>query len=203
MRVPRGPRWAHYHAAEKKVADIGHTNYGASTTAVFTLLNGIAVGDDITNRDGRRVHLKSLFIRGFVGPEDSNTTFQLARLLVVYDKQANGGTPVTTDVLNTATATAPMNLNNRERFKVILDRQYVMGHYDVASAAPAAPIAASPTCHSVYLWKPLREDTIYNTTTGVISAIATGSLWMITIGSSVAGQGSIFQLSIRLRFVDE
>jgi len=184
---------------ERKVIDVDPATYGANTTGTVTLLNGVATGTDFTDRIGRKIIMKSLYIRGVCKPEDDNIANTLARVLIVYDMQSNGAAPVVTDVLKSATSASQLNMNNRDRFKVLMDKQYAVGKVlDTATQA----FAGSPTIHQLKKYKRLNLEVLFNGTTNVIGSIATGSVYMITIGNQAAGLGAEFLVSTRIRFID-
>lgn len=99
-----------------------------TTTGVFTLLNGIAVGDTDILRDGNDMNATSIQWKyRVVGDVDSLNGFNI-RHMIFWDQQANGAAPGLTDVLDTAVVTsaviAPYNRNNQKRFKIIEDKLF-------------------------------------------------------------------------------
>lgn len=194
-----GPNLGRPNAQEYKTIDLDSTTKVADTTGTVTLLNGVATGDDFTDRDGRRITMTSLYIQGMVTAVDNVTGASLARLIVVYDKQANGAAPAITDVLKAADSYAQINLNNRSRFQIIADKRYALGPMsDTATQA----FAGSPSVMPVKIYRKLNLETQYSGTGATIASIATGSLYMLTIGNQGAGGGSNFALSARVRFVE-
>jgi len=185
---------------ERKVIDVDPASYNANTTGVLTLLNGVATGTDFTNRIGRKIRLKSIYIRGYCQPEDQTTGNNLARMIVVYDMQSNGAAPTVTDILKSATSVAQLNLDNRDRFKVLIDKQLAMGQFDSTTAG--ATNAAAPTIHQIKKYKKLNLEVLFNGTAATVGSIATGSIYMLTIGAVASGVGSTFTVSSRIRFED-
>lgn len=90
-----------------------------------TLLNGIAAGDDVNQRDGRRIALHSIQLKGQIYNDDDVKCS--ARVVVVYDRQSNS-TALTPGVYfsNTANYASFSNLNNQGRFITLFDQQYAM-----------------------------------------------------------------------------
>lgn len=183
---------------EKKTVDVAPNSYVADTTGTVTLLNGIATGTDFTDRIGRKIILKSIFVRGLVGPVDTSTGTNCARILIVYDMQANGSAPAVTDILKTADSRDQINLNNRDRFKILFDKQWTLGPFDGVTLG----YIGAPSVANVKLYRRLNLETLFNGTTAAIGSIATGSIYMVTIGNQAAANGSSFQVSTRIRFVD-
>lgn len=187
---------------ELKVNDIASGVYAGDTAGTVTLLNGIAQGDDFNNRTGRKITMKSIYIRGFVAPADDSSGPNLARLIVFYDSQSNGTTPTITQVLTASSSVSHLNLDNRDRFKILHDSQYVQGHIDNTATQS---FAQSPGPHpiKVYIRIPKAyQNTTYNNTGATAGVVATGGLWMLTIGYNVTSLDSNFIVSTRLRFLD-
>lgn len=182
---------------EKKVVDTAPSSYVCDTTGSVTLLNGVATGTDFTDRIGRKIMLKSVYVRGRIAPVDGGTSNSLARVMIVYDMQANGAAPAITDILKTATSQDQLNMNNRDRFRVIMDKQFPVGGVDTTVG-----YAQAPCIFQVKKFKRLNLETLYSGTTNAIASIATGALFMVTIGDVAAGSGATFNGSVRVRFMD-
>lgn len=177
------------HGQEKKQVSTGLT-VGGDTTGSITLLNGIATGDDDTNRDGRKVTCKSVLIRGQVSV-GATPTSAAYRCLIVYDKQANGATPAITDILGNVNMTGMNNLNNRERFVIVSD---YTGSVE----------ATQKTIEPLKIYRKLNMETIYQSTGATITSIATGSLFFVTMGNLAAGATApLITVNTRVRFVEK
>lgn len=86
------------------------------------LLNPIGAGDDINQRDGRRVLLHSIQLRGFVYASGNPSQPVVGRLVVVYDRQSNAALPSSATFFNnTAVFSSLNNVNNQGRFLTIFD----------------------------------------------------------------------------------
>ena len=109
---------------EKKVVETASASYACDTTGSVTLVNGMAQGSDFTNRIGRKYTNVAVQLEGYLGPQDSNVGTTKCRIMLIYDAQPNGALPAITDVLTASTSNAFMNLNNRDRFKVLCDENY-------------------------------------------------------------------------------
>lgn len=185
---------------ERKVIDLAEATYACDTTGSVTLLDGVATGTDYTDRIGRKIMLKSVQVRGVIGPQDQTVVDHLARVMVVYDKQPTGAAPALATILNAATATSFMNLSSRDRFVVIFDQIVPVA---VVSNVATQSLAGSPTTHLVNQYKSLNHEVIFGTTGGTIAGIQSGALWLVTCGSQAATGGSNAVLSCRVRFLDQ
>lgn len=197
-------------ATERKVKDITPTQYTANTTGSFTLLNGIQLGSDYNNRIGRKVVFKSVYIRGYganqpqIAPAVALTGSQLYRMIVFVDMQPNGATPALTDILQSATSLSQLNLNNRDRFRVLRDRTFAVGPWLLSTTATQSYAATANAVFKFEEFIRLNVETIYNAgNAGTIGDINSGALYMLWVGSAASGatDGTITS-SIRLRFID-
>jgi len=182
---------------EAKVIDLDPAQYNTDTTGTITLLNGCATGSDYTDRIGRKIIVKSIYVRGIFRMEGTNISPTLCRIIIVYDMQTNGAAPAITDILKSANSQAQLNMNNRDRFKILMDKQIALGGQDVAAGG-----YGSPTTLSIKKYKKCRLETVYSGTLSTVGSISTGALWMISIGDRAAGSAAEFSGSVRTRFID-
>lgn len=199
----------------------GYILFPFNTTPNITVLNNITIGSSMWNRQGRKVTMKSLRIRGAIAATTNGAAGvnpQFCRLIVVYDKQTNGAVPVYGDVFRDQLSSAAdvnatiflsgINLNNRDRFEVIIDDQWCLA--STATGGAPAIVESGMTDGNVYghkdYYRPLnnREEHFKaDSSPGVIGDIATGSLILITVGSVASGSdGWGYYLGCRLRFSD-
>ena len=82
----------------------------------ITVLNDVAQGTTAITRLKRKILMKSVLVQGTL----TNSSGQ-GRILIVYDRQANGAAPAATDVLTSNTIMAIQNLDNRDRFIILAD----------------------------------------------------------------------------------
>jgi len=119
------------------------------TNANSVLLNGLQAGTGSFNRIGRKVHLKTLRLKGCVefastpsavGAESSN----FLRMVVVWDQQPSGGTIPTWDTVfgitdqngnESSTILSPLRYDNMDRFKVLKDKVI---DYQVQPSSPVS-----------------------------------------------------------------
>lgn len=192
---------------EQKFIDVNTLSsanlFDASTTGLVTLLNGVPVGDDFTDRTGRKILMKSLSIKSFVSPQGATSVDQLARILIVYDKQTNGATPAIGDILRISApgtfGTDHKNLNNRDRFVILCDQTFEIGYSDTTATVA---VAHSPTIQKFNKYIKLDLPVTFGNTTAGIASITTGGLFMVTCGTAATGGASDFNLGARVMFTD-
>lgn len=178
--------------------DTALASYALDSTGSVTLLNGVATGTDFTNRIGRKVCWKSVLIQGFTQPQDTTVGETLGRIMLVYDTQPNGALPAITDVLLNNDPTSPMQLNNRDRFKIIWDKRVVNGVYNTTATMAVGDM----TIREVRKYKKVNLDTIFDGITAAIADVQSGSIFLLTIGNNAAANGYNLRCTIRCRFVD-
>lgn len=184
---------------ELKTVDVDQSAYQADTTGTVTLLNGIATGTDFTNRIGRKVLLKSIYIKGWLSNTDTTTANTMCRLAIVYDSQSNAAAPAITDVFKSINGTTHLNLDNRDRFRILYDKHYALASVD--NTATQA-IAGSPTIFPVKLYRKLNLEEQFSGIAATIGSISTGAIYMMTFSSATPTNGGAFTVSTRIRFQD-
>lgn len=184
---------------EKKVVDTAAGTYVCDTTGTVTAINLSAQGTDFTNRIGRKTTNVAVQLEGQIQPIDFGTTSCKCRVMLIYDAQPNGALPAITDILTASTSQAFMNLNNRDRFKVLSEHNVTIG--GISNTATQS-YSIAPGVSNVSIYKRCNLDTIWTGTTAAIGSIGTGSLLLVTIGDAAANNGGVFYGAARVRFVD-
>jgi len=193
-----GPRYA----GELKAIDITGEGICVSGSTSVDLLNAVATGTDFTDRVGRKIMMKSIFIRGWLKGQDisnGSPLGNLCRLILVYDRQSNGAAPSMDAILKTTEAQSQLKLDNRDRFTVLVDKAIALG--TITNVATQA-VAGSPTCRAIKIYKRLNLEVQFSGTTAAIGSIATGALYLISVGSQTTSDGHSFVYTSRIRFVD-
>lgn len=211
-RVPMATRGWTPNSVERKVFDVNPTVYQLNTTPnIFSICNPTQ-GSDMSNRIGRKINLKSVYIRATIATEPSMTAgavgatpAQAARLILLVDMQPNGALPNIADILVTSTITSHLNLNSRDRFRILWDKFLTFDPYIVNATASTAVATASRQIQAVKKFKLLNFEQTYNSSsTGSISDIATGSLVMVLLGSQATGSLDLnCTMSTRVRYTDQ
>lgn len=185
------------YIVDQKISDaIASTSFNVTTTGDFELLNGLASGSDYNQRVGRRIEMDYLELKGdfFYASTTLAHPADMIRFLIVYDKQPNGAAPAVTDVLNGANADAFDNINNLGRFEILKDIVWTL---------PQVPASTtSPVYFPRIKWKvPIKRSTQYSGTGATIASIASGSLYLLMMGSQASGSNNtVFEGSARLFF---
>lgn len=183
---------------ELKYIDLAETGSLMVAAGTVTLLNGIAVGDDNTTRDGRQATMKSVHIRGYAYP-DSSTTPQpasLVRAMIVWDNAPNGAAPAVTDIYG-GSFLFPV-INNAERFTILRDEILPLGR-DTNAVTQA--VAGAPSIAEWDLYVPLDSVTQYNGTGATIASIQNGALYLVCQGRTGCSYAGTF--AGRVRFSDD
>lgn len=182
------------------------------TTGSVNCVNLIAPGTTFYQRIGRRVELKSLHLYGYI--QDTAvvaTAADYGRILVIYDRQTNGVLPtMSTMLLNYdqlgATSTnylSGLNPDQRERFLILAD---IRLHLPASSATGMSGASDGATTsfniNRFINLKGLSTQFKSDSATAVIGDIATGGLYIVTIGAYGAPDRYVANLNARLRYQD-
>lgn len=196
---------------ELKCIDTPYSGQFFTLAGTFSLLNPIVVGSEIYQRNGRKVYMKSVHIRGVV--TNAVTSQQdVARIMVVYDSQPSGATPTLAQLLSDSTAAqatsglSHINLANRERFKILRDHQIMLPSVtNTAGVLTNGPVVLDPIRNTLNYetFIPLKGlETVYNNVNGgTIADIASGALFVLLVSSTYNNQWS-YGFSARLRYYD-
>ncbi len=165
-----------------------------SQTPTVVLLNGIARGDDIGERTGREVDLRS--IQASITLNTGNVA-QQHRVVIVYDRQTNASAATMAQVLNAVNIRAARNLENRKRFSILFDKTYIL---------TAAAIGTSNTKH-INWYRHLRHPETFNSgDAGTVADITTGSIYLMVYGTVAPGGGAdngSMDSFTRIRYLDK
>lgn len=182
----RGYQPRAFSRGEWKYLDIT-VNQDINTTATNTLLNGLVPGTGASQRVGMKTTIRSIEIRLKCTTTAATGVNQVCRWLILLDRQSNGAAPAAvTDFLLAQSTTAPRQLANRKRFKIIVDRAFAMG--GVLNGAGTGSALPQDRMFKVYIKfrRPIVVE--YNVgNAGTIADIASNGLFLVTFGTEVAG----------------
>lgn len=184
---------------EMGFVDLAAATYPMDTTGSVTLLNTVAQGAAVTQRVGKKIVMKGLQCRGNMF-NNSTGLWNDAAFMVVYDKRPTGALPTVTDILVSASSNSMNNDANAGRFSILKRHDCVL----LGNTTAAANLTDLSVVDSTW-WLDLKSKPVtYKAAgTGAIGDIEEGALYLVTIGSAVAGTtAAAAQLAFRLRFID-
>jgi len=184
--------------AELKFKDTSAATAITAGVATFTtpgaafLLNGLVPDSTATGRIGRRVSIKSLYVRLAWAAGAASTGSAPLRVLIVYDKQANAAAPAVTDVVTTDAFTSMNNISNRDRFVTLCDK-----------LVEPCGVGVSLSVADMF-YKKLNLPVQFNAgTAGTIGDITSGSIYIMfsQTGNLATSAGAVTWYS-RIRYTD-
>lgn len=177
--------------------DLAAANYNCDTTGSIALIATIAQGASVNQRVGKKIVLKSLQCRGHIRAGTTGT-FSEAAILIVYDRRPQGSLPAITDILNTANSRSFNNDANSGRFQILKRIDTVLTGNSVTPATGNE----IKNC-DFYLDLKKRPVEFMAAGTGAIGDISEGALYVVSVGTDVAGTTAPFApLGFRTRFID-
>lgn len=211
MQIRRNPSSV---AAETHYLDILKTTTPFITAGTFVCLNATKEGNASFDRTGRRIVMKSLHLNGIITPNSSapgSAVSKYGRIIVFYDKQANGAAPALADVLLSESATSSetnvysgLRMANRGRFEVIIDERFVFPPITVTTLAISGAVNLTGEEAQVSRFARLKDRvTEYNgtATPPTIAEITTGSLYLLVLGETATTADFNFVWNSRLKFL--
>lgn len=182
--------------SEKKYKDVDSGIAIVASSGIWdtagVLLNGVALGSAANERIGRKLQMKSIYIRWSANIALTSLGGSPFRILVVYDKQANATAPLIADILDQDKFNSPNNLANRDRFITLFDQM------------TSNMSSLNDRCVTGVLAKKINLEQMYNSgTTGVIGSITTGSIYIFCAqsGTFTTTNGALAFIS-RVRYLD-
>lgn len=174
----------------------GAVTIGAGT---FILCDGMVQGTSGITRIGRQITVKSVAYNMYLKPA-ATTTSGILRFMLIWDHQANGAAPTLADILETggtaaSAITSPLNMSNRERFKVLVDKRIPIGQTVATQAFGPVPVHAEK-------FRKCNQIVTYNGgNAGTVADIATDSLYAVLF--TTAGTANVSLVgNVRIRFTD-
>lgn len=199
---------------ELKAYDIQTNLIDFINSGNFEILNVPIKGDDRYERNGRNIRMKSIQIKGQIRPQAglaTDITQEFLRYIIVYDKQANGGTPTMGEFLrdsNLVSASSNfsfLNLDNRDRFEVLRDVSFPVPYFGYITPERRGILDPVMPNFNVDIYIPLKgKEVMFNSNNaGNAADIQTGSLYIFAANRETANN-SKWQMEYcsRLRYYD-
>lgn len=217
--VPRAARQITLKGVDTDISIVANISTTNTNAQIFTV-NLVQQGAGSWNRVGRKLHLKSLRLKGVVqftiNPSATTGTAVLPgyRCIVVWDKQPSGTAIPAFDQIFGITAqdgtetcptiTCPPRYDNMDRFRIMKDMFYDAPNLAL-SAIGTGPNTAVNIEMDEYISLPSLETVFSGQSAPMtIADISTGALYVIHRQTSAAGGASSVTFSgiARIRYTD-
>jgi len=173
--------------------------------------NAVKQGSDYTRRIGRAIIGRSILLRyeiAYDTPAQSQLRGNAIRLMLVWDKQPSGSplttpAPIFSDINTNQTIYSTLNLNQRERFKVMWDQIIPVDGNKYDAGGQLIGGAPRPTAGMVY--KKFNVRTVFREDQGGDEAaeVMTNALLFVMVPQfDFAGHNRVL-FNYRYRFEDE
>lgn len=171
-------------------------------------LNGVATGDSYDTRDGRKIVVKSVQLRGTVQNTDNVVLQRKNRMILFMDKQNNSvdssgnGAPATAEMTSllqdAGQVNSMLNPTTAGRFQILKDWSFTLGLNDGTTG-----YCQNPTWKDIKLYKKLNIPVLYSNTTNSPASINDKAIYLAFYNNvSSAGTGSAIRMDMRTRFLD-
>jgi len=174
-----------YKASTALTAPTDTTSFLFNPTVGADCLNCVAQGDGAQNRDGKKIKMRSLYIKGFVRRPNSEAAGDVpgpvrAYVAVVLDRQTNAAAAASSLVWNQAPAGASAlfnaglmrNLEYADRFRILRDQAFDLNNPTLAGIGTADAWSTLGVVRHFEWFIPLTEDVLFNNTTPTTAQIA-------------------------------
>jgi len=208
------------NTSEIKCVDIPEAIYAITnptSNANVYLLNGVQEGTGEFNRIGRKIFMKSLYMKlRLLATGTVVAGTDAGRVVIVYDRQPNSAgalPPLTTIFQDTdqtgavsTNAFSGINIDYKDRFQVMFDSKFGLPSASLASANGAGLVELNACETIIQKFIPLKLDVQYSSTANpcTITNINTGALYLCTMGFLAPGsQAWELEGNFRLRYYDK
>lgn len=183
-----------YKNLEFKSFDVaGALSMVLDSTGQVDVLNTMVQGNDINNRIGRQVNIRSIEIRAVAQATAATGTRQECLTMLVWDRDPDGVLGTIAQMLNTSNVNSARLLTQRDRFVVLRRWNYVI-----------YPDTIVNNSRTLRYYKRHNLKVTYNAgNAGSIADIQKGALYLVTLGQNVAGNtAGTLTYQCRLRYLD-
>jgi len=201
-----------YYGRFKRAANVGNRELkfhdlvvddaaiATGATIVTDSVLEIAQGAGESQRIGRKIIIKKIGWRyeirklNSTGPTDGD---DVIRIVLYLDKQANGLTAATTDILETANYQSFNNLANRGRFRILFDKTVAMNIE--AGAGDGTTNVGFIKAYQGQFYKNCNIPVEYSAAAGAITSINSNNIGVMLLSRSGV---CFFGSQMRIRFSD-
>lgn len=171
---------------------LASTTLATTGTILSPSLNIIAQGDGQSDREGRRVVITKISIRGIAATTAAEDT-DAYRFILYQDKQCNGATATVANILESTVSLSFNNMSNSRRFKILWDTHNVVG----PNAGVTAAFAQGLEWIKVNIPCDIPIDYNSTATTGALTTQTSNNIGIL--GISVLGLVNV-TYHVRIRF---
>lgn len=173
-----------------KRLDQGISSSTVGTTSQVSYLSGLVAGAGIGQRNGNKVQLKSIAVRGWVSGNPTATSHQTYRVIWFYDKGNQGAIPSGSDYFTTDGALQFMNQYNTDRFVTI--RSFLFESW-----------TNSDISHNIEFYHKFKKPLILNYASGSsnVSDARANALFFLIVGTDNTNLGGV-SFQYRLTYYD-
>ncbi len=193
----------HAHNVEYKFHDlnIDDVDVAAGGTVIADSCNKIAQGTGESQRIGRKCTIKSIYWRYDVKKDNAASLgddAEVVRVILYLDTQCNGATALSSQIIEDDEHHSFMNLSNKTRFKILMDRVYSLKFN--AGAGNGTSNDGSSTIITGKFYKRCTIPLEFDFTAGLITEIRSNNLGVLLVARD--GSKASFTSKMRLRFSD-
>lgn len=187
------------YSGEMKFHDVDLDDAVVASGGVITdTINIIPQGVTEVQRLGRKCTIAKIGWRYRIqlpAVASAGTGGETIRVIMYLDKQCNGATAATTDILETASFQSFRNLTNVGRFSILHDKTFALNSHGAAGDGTANDALSWELNHT--FWKNCNIPLEFDSTTGALTEIRSNNIGVLLLSNN--GLVS-FTSKIRLRF---
>lgn len=175
--------------------------------------NALELGDGGTDRNGRRVFIHSVSIRGILGRPSYASILtgpmeeQLVRIVIFFDRQANGAQGIAEDLFNDDSLNI-LNFHSLERaarYQILLDRMFHIpaNSGEAQELEDLTEFVSGETRLAFNMEIGFGDDPVevtYKASTGNVTDIVSNALHMVGVARTTVGSFPTLKGVVRIRY---
>lgn len=207
-RVRKKPWSPPKRDVEKKFLDVSVSSALATNGSILNSgsICNVVQGAGESNRIGRKVTLKKIMFKYSVACPalswTSSKTYDVVRVIIYHDKQANGATAAVTDILETDTYHSFNNLANKGRFKILYDKLHTLAPMSVWYDTGGTANKINGYIVEDSFFKNIEIPIEFSGATGAIGEIASNNIGLLVLTLDGTDMQTQMEGQVRLRFED-
>lgn len=189
---------------EKKFFDAGagdSTDVTTSGVYNYQSICKVAQGNGSNNRLGRRILIDTINVRGVINWPNQTDLVKMTgtvRIMVVWDKQANGAVPTVGTHLTNNDISDYNNLNYSDRFVTLGEKRIT---FNQPHAVLTGPVYSSPSQEQfIEFYIKCHIPVIFSSTAGALTELVSSNIFVYSVcDTNVTG---VVDIASRIRFHD-
>lgn len=207
LKIPRSIISKIRNKNKEEIKFLDTTLATTAITATGIIVNdtivGINQGDGPDERNGRKVNLTSIHLRGVITQPSGQTSLDnstnLVRVILYWDKQCNAATASIATILDATETKSYLNLDNVDRYTILSDMFVDMDVANIVNLTSSA-FTSPRLMKYIKFNKKCNIPIRFNDNGNTIASITSNNIGVAAI--ALTANGTFLDVQARVRFTD-